>query len=256
MHGHALFHGNKSYKPLANLIDLRIRLYRRGLQALVRAATDVIFVGVEWATEPVSHDLGLHRMHAVREMLPALESCVSEMREHCLLIADEEDATRREFTAAVREHKQCCVEDAGECRIVDNVLFVDSQDSPGVQCVDLAAYLHHRIDSARDDNQRARRTNQKLYRVLEDCRMRSFVTEGPAVPRGSPGLGPRCTKSRTRRLNGGQCTLQRAIATAILARRPGEDNLPQMHEEPHEAAQRRAMHASTCNRKATIALPS
>lgn len=182
MHGHALFHGSKGFQPLAGLIDLRVRLYRRGLQALVRAATDIVFVGVDWADHSVPHDLGHHRMHAVRRLLPALEGRIGEMREHCLLIADEEEATRREFTAAVREHKRCCVEDAGECRIVDNVLFVDSRDSPGVQCVDLAAYLHHRVDSARGRNKRARTANRKLYRVLEGCRIRSLVFEGPTAP--------------------------------------------------------------------------
>ncbi len=175
------FMARRAFEPLAELIDLRVRLYRRGLQALVRAATDVLFVGVEWGAPSITGDLDLHRMHAVRKMLPAIEDRVGRMREHCLLIADEEEATRREFADAVREHKRCCLQDAGECKIVDNVLFVDSRDSPGVQCTDLAAYLHHRVDSARDGNKRARAANRKLYRVLEGCHVHSLVSEGPAV---------------------------------------------------------------------------
>jgi Protein of unknown function (DUF3800) len=177
LHGHALFHGRKGFESLEGKIDLRIRLYRRGLRSLVKAATDVIFVGIDWSDPALPYDLDLHRMQAVREMLPVIEEQVGHMREHCLLIADEEDRTRREFTAAVREHKQCCVEDLGECRIVDNVLFVDSRDSPGVQCVDLAAYLHHRVDSGRDKNRRARAANRKLYSVLEGCAVRSIVAD-------------------------------------------------------------------------------
>lgn len=181
LHGHALFHGTKGFTSLEGLIDLRIRLYRRGLQALVKAATDVIFVGVEWNNPALPNDLNLHRMHAVRGMLSAIEDRVKRLREHCLLIADEEETTRRDFAAAVRDHKRCCVENCGECRIVDNVLFVDSRDSPGVQCADLAAYLHHRVDSERDGNARARAANRKLYRVLEDCEVHSLVIGGPAI---------------------------------------------------------------------------
>jgi hypothetical protein len=186
LHGHALFHGTKGFKPLEKLIDLRIRLYRRGLRALAAAATDVIFIGVEWNDPALPNDLNLHRMQAVRKMLPVIEDRAEQLQEHCLLIADEEETTRRDFAAAVREHKVGCVGDCGECRIVDNVLFVDSRDSPGVQCADLAAYLHHRVDSDRDNNPRARAANRKLYRVLEGCAVSSLVTDGPAVKDAMP----------------------------------------------------------------------
>jgi hypothetical protein len=179
LHGRALFHGTKGFEPLKDLIDLRVRLYRRGLEALVKAATDVIFVGVNWSDPSVPNDLDLHRMHAVRQMLPVVEDRVGRLREHCLLIADEEERTRRDFAAAVREHKRRCLEDSGECRLVDNVLFVDSGDSPGVQCADLAAYLHHRVDSARDGNSRAQAANRRLYQVLQDCEMSSSLASGP-----------------------------------------------------------------------------
>lgn len=181
LHGHALFHGTKGFSPLKELTDLRIRLYRRGLEALVEAATDVLFVGVEWSDPSLPSDLNLHRMQAIRGMLPVVEDRVKRLREHCLLIADEEEATRREFTAAVREHKRCCVDDCGECRIVDNVLFVDSRDSPGVQAADLAAYLHHRVDSERDGNRRARAANRRLYRVMHGCALHSHVLDAPTV---------------------------------------------------------------------------
>lgn len=186
LHGHALFHGTKGFKSLEKLIDLRIRLYRRGLRALATAATDVIFLGVEWNDPALPNDLNLHRMQAVRGILPVIEERVEQLQEHCLLIADEEETTRRDFAAAVRDHKVCCVEDCGECRIVDNVLFVDSRDSPGVQCADLAAYLHHRVSSDRDGNPRARAANRKLYRVLEGCAVNSLVIDGPAVNEAVP----------------------------------------------------------------------
>ncbi|HEX3042706.1 MAG TPA: DUF3800 domain-containing protein [Solirubrobacterales bacterium] len=186
LHGHALFHGTKGFKPLEKLIDLRIRLYRRGLRALATAATDVIFIGVKWNDPALPNDLNLHRMQAVRGMLPVIEDRVERLQEHCLLIADEEETTRRDFAGAVRDHKVDCVEGCGECRIIDNVLFVDSRDSPGVQCADLAAYLHHRVDSDRDNNSRARAANRKLYRVLEGCAVNSLVIEGPPLKEASP----------------------------------------------------------------------
>lgn len=179
LHGHTLFHGTKGFRPLESLIDLRIRIYRKGLEALVRAATNVIFVGVEWADPAASSDLELHRMQAVRQMLPVIEEQVVRMQDHCLLIADEEEATRRDFAGAVRDHKHRCLENSGECRIVDNVAFVDSRDSPGVQCADLAVYLHHRLESNRDRNKRARAANRKLYRVLEECDLQTVIGEGP-----------------------------------------------------------------------------
>jgi len=188
LHGHALFHGTKGFSALENLADLRIRLYRRGLQALTKAATDVLFVGVEWSDPSSPNDLNLHRMKAIRGMLPVVEDCVKRQREHCLLIADEEETTRREFAAAVREHKRCCVEDCGECRIIDNVLFVDSRDSPGVQAADLAAYLHHRLDSERDRNARARAANRKLYRVVEQCEVQAHVLDAPAPKAVAAGV--------------------------------------------------------------------
>lgn len=181
LHGHTLFHGTKGFRPLENLIDLRIRVYRRGLEALVEAATNVIFVGVEWADPAAQSDLELHRMRAVQQMLPIVEEQVIKMQNHCLLIADEEETTRRDFVSAVRDHKHRCLDGSGECRIVDNVAFVDSRDSPGVQCADLAVYLHHRLDSSRDRNKRAQAANRKLYRVLEGCELQTVVTEGPLV---------------------------------------------------------------------------
>jgi Protein of unknown function (DUF3800) len=190
LHGHALFHGTKGFDALEKMIDLRIRLYRRGLKALARAATDVIFVGVEWNAPALPGDLNLHRMHAVRGMLPVIEERVECLREHCLLIADEEEVTRRDFASAVREHKRRCVEDCGDCRIVDNVLFVDSRDSPGVQCADLAAYLHHRVDRDRDSNPRARAANRKLYRVLADCEVHTLVKDSPEVAEKIPVGAP------------------------------------------------------------------
>lgn len=190
LHGHALFHGTKGFDSLGSLAELRIRLYRRGLQALAEGATDVIFVGVEWSDPSLPSDLNLHRMHAVRGMLPVVEDRVEQLREHCLLIADEEETTRRDFAAAVRDHKRCCIEDFGECRIVDNVLFVDSRDSPGVQAADLAAYLHQRVDSGRDESPRARAANRKLYRVLEECEVQSLVLEAPPTREESPAGVP------------------------------------------------------------------
>jgi hypothetical protein len=181
LHGHTLFHGTKGFRSLENMIDLRIRIYRKGLEALVETATNVIFVGVEWADPATPSDLGLHRMQAVQQMLPVVEEQMSRIQDHCLLIADEEETTRRDFVGAVRDHKNRCLEDSGQCRIVDNVAFVDSRDSPGVQCADLAVYLHHRVDSSRDRNKRARAANRKLYRVLEGCELQTVIGEGPLV---------------------------------------------------------------------------
>jgi Protein of unknown function (DUF3800) len=216
LHGHALFHGTKGFAALKNLTDLRIRLYRRGLQALVKAATDVIFVGVDWSESTLSGDLNMHRMRAVREMLPVVENRVEQLQEHCLLIADEEEATRRDFAAAVRDHKRCCVEDCGDCRIVDNVLFVDSNDSPGVQAADLAGYLHHRVDSNRDNNSKARAANQKLYRILGGCEVKSLVVDAPPTGERLPAVTPLdARRAARRRLIGGQCTITRAIAGRV-----------------------------------------
>ena len=58
-------------------------------------------------------------------------------------------------------------------------LFVDSQDSPGVQCTDLAMFLHARVSAGRDTNRRAIAANRKLYRVLEDCGIVEDVHDGP-----------------------------------------------------------------------------
>jgi hypothetical protein len=148
LHGHALFHGTKAFGPLRSMIDLRVRLYRLGLEALVRATTDIIFVGVDWTPVESSEGLELHRMHAVAHLLPLVD-------------------------------RQVCLDGSGECRVVDSVLFVDSQDSPGVQCTDLAMFLHARVSAGRDTNRRAITANRKLYRVLEDCRIVEDVHDGP-----------------------------------------------------------------------------
>jgi Protein of unknown function (DUF3800) len=179
VHGHALFHGTKAFAPLRSMTDLRIRLYRRGLEALAKATTDIIFVGVDWSHVDVSDGLALHRMHAVTHLLPLVERRVAQRREHCLLIADEEETTRHDFVRAVREHKRTCLEGPGECRVVDSVLFVDSQDSPGVQCADLATFLHARVSAGRDTNPRAIAANRELYRVLEGCRILEEIHDGP-----------------------------------------------------------------------------
>jgi hypothetical protein len=62
---------------------------------------------------------------------------------------------------------------------VDSVLFVDSQDSPGVQCTDLAMFLHARVSAGRDTNRRAIAANRKLYRVLQECRILEDIRDRP-----------------------------------------------------------------------------
>lgn len=183
LHGHALFHGSKAFEPLKGLPSLRIRAYRRGIEAVAKAATEIVFVGVDWCDTEIPNSLEIHRMQGVRALLPLLEGRLKRLDEHCLLIADEEETTRKDFVAAVRDHKRCCVEADGRCRIVDNVVFIDSRDSPGVQGTDLAAFLHHRIESNREVDERAQRVNRKLYAILEkSCQVSSKRIPGPHAP--------------------------------------------------------------------------
>ncbi len=179
LHGHGLFHGTKAFDPLQSMIDLRIRLYRRGLEALAGVTNLIVFVGVDWAEDDLPDSLAQHRMLAVAHLLPLVEHHLSRVNEHCLLVADEEETTRREFVRAVRAHKQMCVYGSGECRVLDSVVFVDSQDSPGVQFTDLATFLHARVRAGRDTNRRAVAANRKLYRVLEGCEIVESIHAGP-----------------------------------------------------------------------------
>lgn len=181
LHGQALFHAKRGFRPLADQVQLRIRLFRKCLEALVASEAELIFTGVDWSgrTQPGRSGLDAHRMEAVIQLLPILEQRCEVLGRHCLLIADEEETTRPAFEEAVRTHQGTCIDRSGDCRLLDNVLFVDSRDSPGVQAADVATFLHHRIDSERDDDPRAIAANEKLWSLLQGCPIVSTSHPGP-----------------------------------------------------------------------------
>jgi hypothetical protein len=97
--------------------------------------------------------------------LPQLQTVRHALGDHCVVIADEEPDTRVLVHDAVRRHRRGLIAAAVEPRLLDNVLFVPSHDSAGVQAVDLLAFLHRRIENGDDDTPERRSVHRETVRI-------------------------------------------------------------------------------------------
>lgn len=152
LHGKDVFHGNNDFQPLHGTagIEPRLTIFRRTFRAMEAANAKLLFCGCEWNTDQGQGDLDLHRMTSMEHFFPILQSSLQALGSHALVIADEERATTTDVLAAARKHKAGLRHANVEPRLLDNVLFLPSHDSRGIQALDLAAFIHRRLEANED----------------------------------------------------------------------------------------------------------
>lgn len=169
LHGRELFHAMKRFSALKGPdgIQPRVAVFRGVFRALARARARILLRGVEWNDGEEERALDRHRMAAIQHLIPTLQETLEALDEHCVLIADEEETTRQDVLRAVRKHKSKVAADGREQRILDNVLFVESRDSRGVQALDLVAFFYRRFGSGADKTKpQVRREMEKWWEIL------------------------------------------------------------------------------------------
>ncbi|MBV9097017.1 MAG: DUF3800 domain-containing protein [Frankiaceae bacterium] len=193
LHGHALFHGQDDWAALAGMARARIGIYRQVFDAL--AGHDVrIFIRGVHVPQLRERYASPDHPHAVvlRHLLERIDEHAAsrEVDEFVLVIADEVDDAaeyrrdlwrfQRTATPGYRARQIT--------QIVDTMHFVPSHASRLVQAADLIAYLHHRIASGADRDERATAANRAIWAKIDNCVSHSYcwhplgltMHEGPA----------------------------------------------------------------------------
>ncbi|AWB90861.1 DUF3800 domain-containing protein [Aeromicrobium chenweiae] len=165
LHGHPLFHGEGDWEGLKP--RQRIAMYNRALQVIADHDVKIFLRGVmrkrlterygDRASDP--HDVCLqHLLERVNDYARGTDQVA-------LVIADElheHDRRRRDLTD-FKDYGTPGYLSSTLPRIVDTIHFAPSHHSRLIQAADLIAFLHHRIETAVDTDERAIRANQSLW---------------------------------------------------------------------------------------------
>jgi len=171
LHGHALFHGRDDWRSVAALARARIGIYNDAFDAIASTDVRVIIRGVDIARLKVRYAYPDHPHSVVlAHLLERIDETAEEQNELALVIADEVDQAdehrrnlwrfQRFSTTGYRSRQ---LE-----RIVDTMHFAPSRASRLVQAADLIAYLHQRIESGVEKDERAIRANEALRKRIAD----------------------------------------------------------------------------------------
>lgn len=173
LHGHALFHGQDDWAALAGMARARIGVYREVFDAIAAHDVRILIRGVNvlqlkqrYAAPDHPHAVVLaHLLERIDE-----HAASPDVDEYALVIADEVDDAaeyrrdlwdfQRRGTVGWRARQIT--------RIVDTMHFVPSHASRLVQAADLVAYLHRRIASGADRDERARLANEAIWAKIQD----------------------------------------------------------------------------------------
>ncbi|GAA4917696.1 DUF3800 domain-containing protein [Stackebrandtia albiflava] len=164
LHGYELFQGYDCWQGLPP--RARISVYNDTFQAIADYSTGVILRGVDAAglrkryVEPSTpHSIVL------QHLLERIDVLATEWCQYALVIADEVDGQaqhrtnlnlyQRGRTPGYRSRKLT--------RIVDTLHFAPSHASRLVQAADMVAFLHRRIQTHTESNDRATNANQRLW---------------------------------------------------------------------------------------------
>ena len=180
LHGYDIFHGERQFARIkeAGQPGVLLGLLRAGLRALAAARPELILAGVRWSEDP-KVSLEAHRMAAFERLLIIMEDRARQRDQRCLLIADREETTEHAAREAVRIHQDRSHTDHNDCRIIENVLFVASHDSPGVQATDLATFCFHRHRAALDTDPRAIKALNRCMRIIEPLIWKTDLGSAP-----------------------------------------------------------------------------
>jgi hypothetical protein len=166
LHGHALLQGKDDWKPLAPMVRARIGVYNDAFAAIGAHDVKIIIRGVH-VPRLNERYIWPHHPHTVvlQHLLERIDEYAEQQQQPALVIADEIDRAveyrrdlwryQRASTPGWRSRQLT--------NIVDTIHFAPSHASRLVQAADLVAYLHGRMQSGADKDERATRANEALW---------------------------------------------------------------------------------------------
>lgn len=171
LHGHALFHGQEDWLAMAPMIRARIGVYHKALEAIASSAPAICIRGVDIPALNRRYDTPDHPHSVVlQHLLETIDERAEQLDERVLIIADDIDAPNdhRRNLQRLQRHSTPGYNSRKLTRIVDTMHFAPSSASRLLQAVDLVAYLHYRIESNRDTDDRAIKANAALWARMGD----------------------------------------------------------------------------------------
>lgn len=172
LHGHALFHGLDDWAPLAGMARARIGVYRQAFDAIASHDVRIFIRGVHVPQLKERYAVPAHP-HAVvlQHLLERIDehAAAPEVNEFALVIADEVDDAAEYRRDLWRFQRQGTLGWRARqiTQIVDTMHFVPSHASRLVQAADLVAYLHRRIASRVDRDERAQKANEAIWAKIQ-----------------------------------------------------------------------------------------
>ena len=170
LHGHALLHGKDDWKPMAPMVRARIGVYNDAFDVIASHDVQVMIRGVHVPALKRRY-VNPHHPHTVvlQHLLERVDIYAEAEGQPTLVIADEVDRANEYRRDLWRYQRQSTPGYLSRrlTSIVDTIHFAPSHASRLVQAADLIAYLHGRITSGADRDERAKRANAALWARIE-----------------------------------------------------------------------------------------
>lgn len=168
LHGHPLFHGQGDWEDAKP--RQRIAIYNWAFEAIAQHNVRIFLRGVnsKRLRERYVHPEDPHDV-CLRHLLERVNEFAAKTDQAALIIADElhgHDRRRR----ALRDFKEYGTPgylSSKLPRIVDTIHFAPSHHSRLIQAADLVAFLHHRLQTCAEDDTRASKANETLWKQIE-----------------------------------------------------------------------------------------
>lgn len=167
LHGHEIFHGNKSWKPTKGRTRERIGVYGDALDVVARHGEAVLVEGINRERfrrrYGSSHQYSEHE-HALTYLIERLDEYAQRDGNSMFLLAD-----NCRFAGQTMKHLARFTTTGTwgyKGRVITQIAGLEYRDSAAtrqIQAADLVCYLNHRIRSGRDTEPRAVKANTQLW---------------------------------------------------------------------------------------------
>lgn len=167
-HGHRIMSGRDGWESIRNKHRAAGQIYGHVLAGLAKLPAKVFIEGVDIARLNARYSYpDPPHLVCLRHVLEDVNNYAGTKSEDVIVICDQvtdQDSHARRFgiyqrigTGGFR---------ASKLGRIEQMMFADSADSPGLQAVDLAVYLFRRRDAHPTNDVRAQRLVDKLWRTL------------------------------------------------------------------------------------------
>jgi uncharacterized protein DUF3800 len=168
LHGYELFHGEDQWKFLKKEPRRRIKVYGDALDAVAKFPDVRIFIrGIDRKRQKARYSTVIHPHKVVLgHLLERLDEHAEHHGDHRLLVIADEIHDAATHRSSLWDYQHSGTEGYRPrvlTQVVDTMHFAPSHASRLLQASDLISYLHHRMSSGADTDQRALKANAGLW---------------------------------------------------------------------------------------------